>query len=270
MSLLTSRRITELYSNFKDQDVTFNKPVIKAVRLVSNEIYLKCLGNQWRCVIYSCSMSGTKIVMKVDQNLLAIFRKANNAVSVRFCFLDPDKAVPVSFFVAAKIIGFNPYSKTDPSLQILTITFNNQPPADLIATIGLLVETNVNAKNRAEERIVLSADAIKDLGIKTKSSSLIVSGVPRACILRDLSFAGAKIIISGLGKFLVNKPGHLNFEIEDMAPLSLGGEILRYDEVEGRKELSSIGFKFNETVVPIEYKMRISDYLVRKQKIKSD
>ena len=266
MALLTSQRINQLYKKYGRQDITFNKQVISVVRLVSSEIFLKCLGEQWRCVIYSCSMIGAKIVMKVDQNLLATFREAKNAVSLRFCFKDPDKSVPITFFVASKIVGFNPYSKTDPSLQILTLTFNNQPPEDLIAIIGQLVEANVNSKNRSEERIIINAETTKALGLAPKSLSLVVSGIARACILRDLSFTGSKIIISGLGKFLVNKKAMLNLKLEDIPPLSLEGTILRYDEVEGRKDLSTLGFKFDEEKIPIEYKMRINEILMKKKK----
>ena len=266
MALLTSQRINELYSKFKDQEITFNKQVINALRVVSNEIFLKCLGEQWRCVIYSCSMSSAKIVMKIDNNLMAKFRESKNSVSLRFCFQNPDKPVPVSFFVSSKITGFNPYSKNDPSLQILSLKFSNQPPEDLISIIGLLVETNANAKNRAEERVSLNPETIKQLGIVPKSSSIVVTGIPRACILRDLSFTGSKMIISGLGKFLVNKNGVLKFQMEDLSPFSIPGTILRYDEVEGRKDLSSIGFKFDEKSIPIEYKMRINEYFVKKKK----
>ncbi|MBI9103405.1 MAG: PilZ domain-containing protein [Spirochaetales bacterium] len=211
-------------------------------------------------------MMSAKIVMKVNQSILATFREANNAVSLRMCFKDQDKSVPVSFFITSKITGFNPYSQADTNLQIITISFTNQPPEDFVSTIGLLIEANTNAKNRAEDRILLTPDAIKSLGLIPKKATLVVTGIPRACILRDLSFTGSKIIISGIGKFLVNKPAILNFEMEDLPPFSISGTILRYDEVEGRKDLSTLGFKFDEKLIPIEYKMRVNEYLVKKQK----
>ena len=266
MALLTSQRINDLYNQYKNIDITFTKNVVKALKLISNEIYLKCLGHQWRCVVYSCSMSGVKIVMNLDNNLMEIFRKANNAASIRLCFLEPDKLVPVSFFIASKITGFTPYTQGDSQLHFINMKFNNQPPEDLISVLGLLVEANVNAKKRAEERIVLTDESVKFLGLASKSSVLNVEGIPRACILRDLSFAGAKVIVSGIGKFLVNKPAVLKLELEDLPLFLIPGTILRYDSVEGRKDLSTLGFKYNEDAVPIEYKLRINDFFSRIKK----
>jgi len=266
MALLTSQRLNELYTKYKDMDVTFTKTVTKALHLISSEIYLKCLGNQWRCVLYSTSMSGSRIILSVDSSIMETIRKANNAASLRFCFMDPDKSTPVSFFIASKVSGFTPYSKTDSNLQFVSLKFNNQPPEDLISIIGLLVEANVNAKKRAEERIVINDENIKILGLKTKSTALSIEGIPRACILRDLSFAGAKLIISGIGKFLVNKQASIKLEMEDIPALSMQGKVLRYDSVETRKDLSTLGIQFNEDSIPIEYKMRINDYFARKKK----
>ena len=266
MALLTSQRINDLYTKYQNIEITFNKSVIRAVRLVSGEIYLKCLGNQWRCVLYSCSMNGVRVVMNIDNQLMEIFRKANNAASIRLCFQDPDKMVPVSFFVASKITGFTPYKQDDTNLHFISLKFNNQPPEDLISVIGLLVEANINAKNRAEERIVLNEENSKLLGIANKSTVVNIGGIPRACIVRDLSFAGCKVIISGIGKFLINKTAILKLEMEDLPHLNLTGAVLRYDTVEGRKDLSTLGIKFDEKAVPIEYKMRINDYFLKIRK----
>lgn len=266
MALLTSQRISDLFNKYKNAEITFNKSVIAALGLVTKQVYLKCLGYQWPCVIYSSSMVSTKIIMNLSKDTLEIFRKANNLVSIRFSFIDPDKNVPVAFFVNCKIAGYTPYSKENPNLQFVSLKFVNQPPEDLISTLGLLVETNVNAKNRAEERLLLSDEIVKAMGLNTKASAIVIDGLPRPCILRDLSFSGVKVVISGLGKFLVNKAASVKIEFDDVPSMLIPGIVLRFDPVEGRKELSSLGIQFTEGSIPIQYKMKINDQLVKKKK----
>lgn len=267
MALLTAQRINNLYSQFKNIDITFNINVTKALRLVPKEIYVKCLGNQWRCIIYSSSMAGSKIVMSVDEKLLALFRKANNLVSLRFCFLDVEKSVPITFFIPAKIMGFTPYGDPKSQLHFLSLSFTSQPPDDLVAILGTLVEANINAKRRGDERIPLNTENIRKLGFKPKASVLSIAGIPRACIIKDLSFSGTMAIISGIGKFLIDKEAALRVEFDDLnKPILLKGTVKRFEEVQGRKEISALGIKFEQEALPIEYKMKINDFLSRKGK----
>jgi hypothetical protein len=266
MALLTAQRITSLFNSFKTIDVAFNSSVSRALGLNPKEIYLKCLGQQFRCVIYSSSMTGAKVVMSVSKENLTLFRKANNAVSLRYCFTDEEKAVPVTFFVPAKIMGFTPYGN-NPELNFITLSFTSQPPDTLVAALGMLIEANVNAKRRAEERILMNQENIRKLGIKPKSSVLSITGIPRACILRDISFSGAMVIISGIGKFLIDKEASLRLEFDDLKTfITIKGKVQRFEEVQGRKELSALGILFNHEELPIEYKMKVNDFLSRKGK----
>jgi len=267
MALLTAQRINTLYDNYKSIDITFNANVSKVLGLIPREIYIKCLGNQYRCVLYSSSMTGAKVVISVDEQLLVQFRKANNAISLRYCFTDAEKSVPITFFVPAKIMGFNPYGKDKSQLNFLTISFTSRPPDTLVATLGTLIEANVNAKRRAEERITLNPENIRKLAIKPKSSILTISGIPRACIIRDISFSGAMTIIAGVGKFLIDKEATLRLEFQDIKNIIIiKGKVKRFEEVEGRKDLSALGIHFDEDNLPIDYKMKVNDFLSSKSK----
>ncbi len=263
MALLTAQRITSLFNGFKTIDVAFNSSVSRALGLNPKEIFLKCLGQQFRCVIYSSSMTGAKVVMSVTKETLTHFRKANNAVSLRYCFTDDEKSVPITFFVPAKIMGFTPYG-SNPELNFITLNFTSQPPDALVSALGILIEANVNAKRRAEERILMNQENIRKLAIKPKSSVLSITGIPRACILRDLSFSGAMVIISGIGKFLLEKEATLRLEFDDLKTfITIKGKVQRFEEVQGRKELSALGILFHQEELPIEYKMKINDFLNR-------
>lgn len=271
MALITGQQLTNFFNTYKEVDVTFTKEVIQALGLNAKQVFLKCLGNQWPCIIYSCSMVGAKIIANLNEDFFKKVKNANNLVSLRFSFKLPDKSDPMTFFAAAKVTSYNPYTKDNTSLHFLSVVFTQRPPDNLIEILGLLLETNANTKKRKEERIIITADSIRKLGFKSKEGVIFIDKVPRKGIIRDVSFSGAKIIILGVGKFLVGKDGVLAIELEDQnRTLEIKGNVYRYEPVEGRKELAVLVLIFDETVLPMEYKLRINDFLSHSRRSAED
>jgi PilZ domain. len=250
------------YELYRTIDVTYTKEIIKSTGLDPRGVFLKCVGEQWPCVIYSSSFSGAKIIASAKPTLTDKISKANNAVSLRFSFKYPDKQDPVSFFIGAKVAGYSPYAQPSADLQYITLQYTQRPPDDFIEIMGRLLEANMNSTRRREERILLTPDSMRRMGLLSKDSFIYVQGVPRKCILRDLSFSGAKAIIVGLAKFLVNKECVLRVEMEEpRESLEIKGSIVRYEDVEGRKDLTAIAIHFDEANVPMTFKMHINDFL---------
>lgn len=271
MSITTSQQIYRYYDLYKTVDVTFTKDVIRATGLNSKQVFLKCVGEQWPCVIYSSSMSGAKIIASTKSDLFEKVRNANNLVSLRFSFRIADKADPLSFFVAARVAGYTPYNQDKADLSFLNLVYTQRPPDDLIEILGKLLEASVNSKKRREERIVITADSIRKLGLKSKDLVVSVEGVPRKCIVRDLSFSGAKVLVLGVARFLLHKDAELRLELDDRKePLLLRGRFIRHEPVEGRKDIAALAISFHEESIPMEYKMRINDYLGHIRKAPSD
>lgn len=271
MALLTGQQISRYYEQFKTLDVTFTKSVIQAVNLRPEQNFLKCLGQQWPCIIYSASMSGAKVVANLTKDFFNKIRDANNIVSLRFAFNQPDKPDPLAFFVPSKVTGYNPYSKEKPDLMFVTLEYTQRPAEDLIAILGQLLETNVNSKKRKEERIDVTDEVQRALNLKSKSVYLYIEGIPRKSLLRDISFSGAKCITSGVAKFLVNKNVSLSLEFEDKKkPLPIPGKIIRHENVQGRKDILALAVLFDEDKVPMDYKMRLNEYIRMPKKYHSE
>jgi len=263
MAIPTSQQIAKWYELYKSIDVTYTKEIIKSTGLDTRGVFLKCIGEQWPCVIYSSSFSGAKVIASAKQDLSARVSKANNLVSLRFSFKSLDKTDPVSFFIGAKVLGYSKYSQSaSGDLQSISLQYTQRPPDDFIDIMGRLLEANMNAARRRDERILLNPDAMRRLCLVSKDSFIFVQGVPRKCILRDLSFSGAKAIIVGLAKFLVNKECLLRIELDEpRESLDIRGTIVRYEDVEGRKDLTAVAIHFDEAAVPMTFKMHINDYL---------
>ncbi len=264
MSVLTSQQINRYYDLYRDIEVTFTKEVIETTRLLKKHVYLKCLGTQWPCIVYASSMTSAKIIASLDSAAFELIRKANNLVSLRFAFQVEDKKDKILFFVSAKVSGFNQYSKENSSLNFVNLTYTKRPADDLIIILGQMLEININSKKRTEERISITDDSVRILGLKSKNGRVSIDSIPRNCILRDLSFSGAKVIIQGIGKFLIGKICILAIIQSDGEPLFLKGKTVRNETVDGRKDLAAIAIHFNEESLPMNYKKMINNYITVK------
>jgi len=271
MSIATSQQLTRYYDTFRTISVTYTKEVVKSTGLQPQNVFLKCLGEQWPCVIYSSSFDEAKVLAPNRAALMDRIAKANNLVSVRLSFKLSDASDPVLFFISGKVTGFAPYAQSNGSLQFIAIQFTQRPPDDFVEIMGRMLEANVASTRRRDDRITLTPDAIRKIGLARKESTILIDGVPRRCIMRDLSFTGSKLIIVGLAKFLVGKPCKLCIDLEDpRETIAIAGTVVRYEDVEGRKDLTAIAIRYDDASIPMSYKMHINDYLGQKKNQQDD
>jgi len=261
MGIVTSQKITVYYERYKGIDVTFTKEIIQVTGLVTQQVHLKCGSDFWPCVIYSSSFTGAKVVTNIKSGLMEKLQNVNNYANLRYCFKQPDKSNPVIFFVATRVVGQTAYGGSS-DVVILNLQFTQRPPDDLIEIMGRLLDANVNSAKRREERIILTDETQRKLNIQSKESAIFIQGVPRRCIVRDISFSGAKVIMMGVAKFLVDKEAGLRIDFDDpRESFLLKGKFVRSENVEGKKELIALALQFTESSVPMGYKMRINDFL---------
>lgn len=259
MAIVTSQQIKEYYEKYRTIDVTFTKEINDSIGLVRNRIYLKYRGGQRQCIIYSSSLNEAKIVVALTPELIRSLQ-SDNLVSLRFCFLKEDRSDIFSFFVQSRVAGLTQYDK-EKNLHFAQLTFTQRPPDDLIEILGNLLEANINAARRREERIVINQDSVRRLGLASKNAVIIIDKIPRNGILRDISFGGLKIIIMGNPKFLMNKKAAIRLALTSGKNIDVVGEIVRFEPVEGRKDLAALALKYEPESVTFEYKMLVNDYL---------
>jgi hypothetical protein len=261
MGILTSQRITTYYERYKAINITFTREIIQVTGMITQQVYLKCGGDFWPCVVYSSSFEGAKIVANTQSGLQNKLQQSNNAVSLRLCFRNPESGVPLTFFVTARSLGCAPYG-TSEDMAIFSLQFTQRPPDDLIKIMGRLLDANVNSSKRRDERVTLTADNLRKLKILPKECAAFIERVPRRCILRDISFSGAKIILMGVAKFLVGKESALRIDFDDpRVSFLLRGKFVRAENVEGRKDLLALAIEFDEAGIPMGYKLRLNDFL---------
>ncbi|MDR3303522.1 MAG: PilZ domain-containing protein [Treponema sp.] len=260
MNILTSQQIHNLYERFKTTDVTFSKGTIQVTGLVAKQIYLKCMGGFWPCVLYSSSFETAKIVANINTGLIEKLQDAKQSASIRFCF-KPDASDGQVFFVNVRSVGFAPYAGSK-QVAIFTFQYTQRPPDYLIEILGRYLDANENSTKRNSERIPITPDSMRKLSLEGRESVVLIDGTSRNCILCDISFFGAKIIVMGVTKYLEAQEVQLqiNFNIPQ-GNFTLKGHFVRSEQVEGRPDLLSLGLAFDLEDIPIGYKMHINDFI---------
>jgi hypothetical protein len=260
MGVLTSQKIATLYERFREIEVTYTKEIIQVTGLQSKQVYLKCVSDVWPCVIHSSSFQGAKVVVNIKSGLIAKLQQANNMVSVRFCFKDPGGGEQVTFFVSARSTGYTPYGGSA-DVALFSVQFTKRPPDDLIEIMGRLLDANFNSTKRKNERIVLNIENIRRLNLLSGEAAVFMQGVPRRCIVRDISFSGARIVMMGVLKFLMDKEASIRLDFnEPRQSYLIRGIFAKAESVESRKDLLVLDLVFEEGGIPMGYRIRLSDY----------
>ena len=266
MGIANSHQISRYYDFFRDKEIVFTKSNLQILKMDPRQIYVKCAGGQWPCLINSSSLQSAKIILGTNSGaFLAMQKDKNLAVSIRYCFLDANNA-PIHFFVNCTVGDINKYQNTE-ELAVVTLNFTQRPPDDLIFKIGEFLEASENFYHRKEDRIDINKNSIRKLGLEKEESVIFVENVPRRCILKDLSFGGAKVMLVGVPKFLVGKNIGLKIDfIDTNESVLIPGIIPRAEFLEGRKDIASVHIAFNADTVPMVYKIHINSFITTYQK----
>jgi len=262
MGLLSARKISEYYEAFRTKELTFSKDTIQATGLLPEHVHLKCGSDFWPCVFSSTSLECARVVANVHSGLPAKLASVKNSVSLRLSFRNPDgKGKPVTFFIAGRISGSVPHKGSE-DISLMSIQFTQRPPDDFIEIVGRVLDAFVNSAKRKDERLIVTPEFQRRIKLVSRESFISIQKVPRRCIIRDISFSGSKLILMGVGKFLVEKEATLRMDFEEpRESFLLAGTFVRCEDVEGKQGMAAVALEYDKAQIPTGYKMRINEYL---------
>lgn len=266
MAIVTTQTIKELFNKFRSIEVTFNKDVSKATGLQPKKISLKFKETARPCVLYASSMESARVILSLPSDMLQDIKENESNVALKLSFIKDEQPKPIelNFFIQGRLTNFESYSENQPDVYFCTINFSTRPPDDLIEILGFLLEANVNATKRKEDRALVTVDSMKKLDLGSRNCVIVVDEIPRKAILRDLSFSGSKVIIQGNAKFLLNKVTVLRILNSKGESIAIKGTILRFEEVQGRRDLAAIAIHFPLEALPLSYKVMMNNFLLNR------
>lgn len=262
MSIITSQQLSRYYEQYKSTDVTFNKQVISALGLVPKGVYLKIQDRQLPCMVFSSSLSTARVIASMPDAVMLALKRANNHLALRWCFKQLDKIEPITFFVMCRPAGFTPYAVQGPDVQFVSLEYMQRPADDLIQMLGSLLEANANSQRRKDERIVLTPEIMKKLGLESREAALLTADSRTwKCVLRDLSFSGAKVLVSASEETFKNQSVSLKFaRSEEQPEMTIAAAVRRVEEIGGRKDILAVGLEYSADP-PMSYKLLINSYI---------
>ena len=187
MQNLTSQHLARLYEEFGATEVTFNAQVILESGLITSDVRLTVGSRHTPCVLYACSMKGARLIMEVIQAEGDLLTKSSSAASLHLGFRRKDDKAPVTFFIPSRIESLSDYSARRPQMRFANLEFTQKPSDTLVEILGSLLEIKSNELRRRDQRIVMTPDVMKRIGLQSRESCLAIEGTPRRCFLRDPS-----------------------------------------------------------------------------------
>ncbi len=258
MQDLTPQHLARLYEEFGETEVTFNTQVIMESGLITSDVRLTIGPHHLPCVLYACSMRGARVVAEIDQAAADQLSRGNAGTTLRLGFQQKGEKAPTSFFVGCRVENLSEYSSQKQHVRFASLEFTQKPSDSLVAILGSLLEIKSNELRRRDQRIVLTPENMKKIGLESRESCLAIDGSSRRCLLRDLSFGGAKVLLSMLGipqgprKVLLKLQ---KCEIQDDTVLD--GSIVRVEDVQGHQDLVALSIQYS-TEPPISYRQKIN------------
>ena len=261
MTNLSAEKIAEYYHQYRYQEIRFDEKAIDASGLIQRELYLQCGESRWSCKIRTASLTGAKVEVKLTQEEIQSILAAGD-VSVNYSFAGlKAMPIPMSYTVDFVISDESSIVRLKTDAWVLSLSTTKQPPDYVIEVFGDLLRFRATSKGRQEERIEINANSAAQLGLKSMTTNITLDGVMNECVLRDLSFSGAAVLLSSGEK---KKPAKGILQLLFLKPdtiFELTGTVMRYQLEKGSSGSYFAGLRFEEAVIPLDYKMRINALL---------
>ena len=254
MSHLGVSALQNLYQEYLDIEVIYSREVTTGLGLVPAGSSLKCQGDLYPCLIHSCSFQKAILLLRLPSSQWKVSQFGTKLAVLTLMFLQPKTSKKELFQFNGPLEILQEHKSDNGTLSIMAeIKFSHRPPEGFLQIQGSYLTLRKETNQRKEARITVSAETQELLGLTSSHSTVIIDHIERKCLIRDLSYQGARVILTGVAPFLVQKPFQLTVPILNMLPNQIPGQILRAEPVPGHRGLAIVALGYHKDKVPIEY-----------------
>lgn len=254
MTLLGTSVIQNLYQEFLDTELTYSREVAGGLGVLPAESKLKWAGEVFPCVLHSCSFRTAKILVRVTgtRRKLNVFESRLATLTATFVLPKTGKKELIQFNGTLQIP--NQEGSDEAELAILVVLeFSHRPSEGFLQAQGSYLRLKKEANQRSEDRIALSVENREMMGLASLNTLVAVENIDRKCLLREFSYSGARVILTGVAPFLLGKRFSLNVPLIGRSALAIPGSILRAEAVDGHRGLAVIALGYYPDRVPVDY-----------------
>jgi hypothetical protein len=252
MALLGSAVIQSLYQEYQDIELAYTKDVAAGLGLLPGESSFKWQGTIYPCVVHSGSFNAAKVLVKLSGSQWRSIEAGSKLTTLTMTMLASKTGRRELIAINGTLETLQRPSSSSEMSVLMGITYSHRPPENFVSVQGSYLGLKKEANQRTEDRIALTPDNRELVGLANLNTVVTVDHIERKCLLRDLSYNGARAILTGVAPFLVDKPFTLQVPLAD-GPVHLPGKIVRADPVEGHKGLAVIAMGYHTDLVSIDY-----------------
>lgn len=250
MTVLGSAVLQTFFQDYLDTDLTYTKEVTRGLGLLASEATLRCQGESLPCRVHSSSFRTAKVVVQVSPERA---RTLGATGILTLAFLHPKTGKKESVPISGAIQVLQTHTGPQGVTLLVGLTFSHRPADTFLETQGAYLALKKEANQRREERIPVNQENRAALGLSQLNTTVVIDHIERKCMFRDVSYGGARVLLTGVAAFLVNKPFVLALPLEGQGSLSVPGTIVRAEAIEGHKGLAVIALAYDADKVPPEY-----------------
>ncbi|MBN2535191.1 MAG: PilZ domain-containing protein [Spirochaetales bacterium] len=268
MSTQTRHKCDEYYKIYLEHDISFTKEIISEIKLIPEKNYLRYGGMNIPCILYSSSMIRARIIAQLQPSICEKISLGNKTTSLCLAFRREKGEDPVTLFINAKIAGLTPYKSDIPGVNFITLKYMNKPPDDFIYKLGEAIFNKTEENKRKEQRINLDDEKTKRLKLQTDKIWIFCDGKQSPCVLKDISFSGAKIITRGKKDSFLKKNIKLILNISNLEGISeMTGTVTHCEEIIVNKNIKfiALGLAFDKASIPDSYKEWVNSFIQKEK-----
>ena len=254
MTLLGSSVLQNLYQEYLDTELTYSKEVALGVGLLPAEATLRWQGALLPCVVHSCSFRVAKVLIRLNADQWKAMEFGSRITTLTLAFLEPETGKKELFQFNGTLQVIQQHGDHEGEWSILMgVAFSHRPPEGFLQAHGSYLALKKEANQRKEDRIPLNPETKDLLGLTSLNTTVTIDHIDRKCLLRELSYNGARAILTGVAPFLVDKIFTLAVPFQGKSRLEIPGKIIRAEAVEGHRGLAVIALGYHSDQVPVDY-----------------
>lgn len=254
MSLLGASVLQSLYQEYLETELTYTREVAAGVGVLPAESSLKWSGELYPCVVHSCSFRSAKVLVRLTADQSKAMEKGSKVTTLTLTFLQTKAGKKELFQFNGNLQVLQRHGSGEERVSVLIgVVFSHRPPEGFLQAHGSYLNLKKEANQRREDRIPLTPEARELLGLSSLNTTIAVEQIERKCLLREVSYNGARVILTGVAPFLLEKPFVLDVPLAGLQSLQIPGNILRAEAIEGHRGLAVIALGYHEELVPVDY-----------------
>lgn len=254
MTLLGTSVLQNLYQEFLDTELTYSKEVAVGLGVLPADSGLKWAGELHPCVVHSCSFRAAKVLVRLTASQGKLMASGPKLTTLTMTFLQPKTGKKELYQFNGTLQVHQQYGAGEAELSVLVVVaFSHRPPEGFLQAHGSYLNLKKEANQRREDRIALTAENRALLELANLNTLVTVEHIERKCLLRELSYNGARVILTGVAPFLLEKPFILDLPFVGRPVLKIPGNIVRAEPIEGHRGLAVIALGYHPDRVPVDY-----------------